>query len=151
MMEVNSLMSFHYHTMAFSWLIPPIDKISGLQINPLPRRGPGPVVHWPGPGHLGKVMWHQYWLFHCQLSLQTKFQVSRALIWPKRGTCGTPTWSWPPWRGCQTSIIGYVMANNSPYILNYGSLLPTHGLGERLVVLRCGSDLYVNGSKTLSM
>ena len=27
----------------------------------------------------------------------TKFQISRASPWPRRGTCCTPIWSWSPW------------------------------------------------------
>ena len=33
------------------------------------------------------------------LLLHAKFGVSIASPGPRRSTCGTPTWPWPPWRG----------------------------------------------------
>ena len=61
------------------------------------------MVHQPGPDHIGEVFRPHHLLCNVQKSLHAQFGVSISSPWPRRGTCGPLTWSWPPWRGCMTS------------------------------------------------
>ena len=86
----------HLTILACSW---PLGPPHGIE--------EAPVVHPLGPGRFGEVWTLHYELSHSQYALATNFHISRASPWPKRGTCGTPTWSWPPWRSRATSSLGF--------------------------------------------
>ena len=51
-----------------------------------------PIVHQPGPDHLDEGSGLYGWLSRGQYDLPAQFQVSRALPWPRTGTCCPPTW-----------------------------------------------------------
>ena len=55
-----------------------------------------PVVHRPGPGYLPEVGWPYHFWFHVLQSQHAQFGLFISLPWPRRGTCGPPTWSWSP-------------------------------------------------------
>ena len=91
------------------------------------------VFHRLGHGHLGKVGQLCHWISHGQYALLAQFQVSKASLWPRRGTCGSTDLVMTTLERLGNFVIGFLMAN-MPYLPNFRSLVPSHGLEEAPVV-----------------
>ena len=66
-----------------------------------------PVVNQPAPGHHTDVGWPHHLLFHVLKTLHVQFGLFIWFPWPRRGTCGPPTWPWPPCRCWPTSSLAF--------------------------------------------
>ena len=73
------------------------------------------LVHQHGHGHLGDVKWPHDSSSYGLQPLHTKCHVSFALSWHKRGSCGTPAWSWPPWGSLETWSLDFSIPHNPTY------------------------------------
>ena len=73
------------------------------------------LVHQHGHGHLGDVKWPHDSSSYGLQPLHTKCHVSFALSWHKRGSCGTPAWSWPPWGSLETWSLYFSIPHNPTY------------------------------------
>ena len=118
-----------------------------------------------GAGHLGEFGKVGYSLSHSQCALPTQFRVFRAFPWPRRGPCGTPTWSWSPWRGwaswsfafswqiCHTyqisGLYGLTMAQKRPLWYSNLVLVTLDRLGNLVIVHLVANLPYLPNFRSL--